>query len=189
MKKLIFVLLGVLAFVSCNNENKALKNQEAVFISSANFEQEAVNLVDQKIAMEGTVNHVCKNGGKRFFLGEERIKVLASDKIGSFDVGLEGSDVLVEGVLREERVDEAFLVQWEAELEETVKAAEKELAHKGEPGHENAEAEAEVEADGTEDPNAATKKQIQTYREQLAESGKEYLSFFTIEVLDLKEKK
>ena len=60
--------------------------------------------------------------------------------------------MLVEGILREERVDEAFLIEWEAELEETVQAAEKELAHKGEPGHDHAEEE------NAEDPNAAAKE-------------------------------
>lgn len=183
MKKLIFVLLGVLALASCNNENKEIENQVAVKVSTADFEAKAINLVDQKIALEGTVSHVCKHGGKRFFLGEERVKVLSSDKIGSFDVNLEGSDVLVEGILREERVDEAFLIEWEAELEETVQAAEKELAHKGEPGHDHAEEE------NAEDPNAAAKDQIKAYRDQLAEAGKDYLSFFTVEVLDVQEKK
>jgi len=183
MKNLVFILLGFLALASCNNENKDLKNQVAVEVSTANFEEEAANLVDHKIALEGTVTHVCKHGGKRFFLGEERVKVLASDKIGSFETSLEGSDVFVEGILREERVDEAFLVEWEAELEEAVKPAEKEVDHKGEPGHDHAE---EAEA---EDQNAAARKQIQTYREQIAQSDKDYLSFYTVEVLDVKEKK
>lgn len=183
MRKIIFVLIGVLALASCNNENKALKDQEAVFISIENFETAALDLVDQKIALEGLVNHVCKHGGKRFFLGEERIKILASDKIGSFDVALEGSDVLVEGILREERVDEDFLIEWEAELDESTKVREKELEHKGEPGHDHDEGE------NAEDPNAGALKQIKDYREQLADTGKEYLSFFTVEVLSLEEKK
>ncbi len=183
MKKLVFILVAFIALSSCNNANKSIEDQMAVKVTNANFEKEAANLVDQKIALEGTVNHVCKHGGKRFFLGEERIKVLASDKIGSFDVALEGSDVYVEGILREERVDEAFLVEWEAELDANARAKEKELAHKGEPGHDHAEEE------NAEDPNAGAIKQIKDYRDQLAESGKEYLSFFTVEVLDVKEKK
>ena len=169
--------------VSCNNEKRELKNQEAVVVSLVDFEKEALNLVDQKIALEGTVTYVCKNSGKRFFLGEERIKIVSSDKIGSFETGLEGSDVLVEGVLREERVDEAFLIEWEAELEETALTKEKELEHKGEPGHDQDE---ETEA---EDPNAAAREKIKNYREQMAESGEEYLSFFTVEVLSVEEKK
>ncbi len=183
MKKLVFILVAVIALVSCNNENKSIEDQEAVKVANANFQKEAVDLVDQKIALEGTVNHVCKHGGKRFFLGEERIKILASNKIGSFDVALEGSDVYVEGILREERVDEAFLVEWEAELDANARVKEKELAHKGEPGHDHAEEE------NAEDPNAAAMKQIKDYRAQLAAAGKEYLSFFTVEVLELQEKK
>ena len=182
MRKIFFVLVGVLALASCNNENKALKDQEAVFVSRTDFETAALDLVDQKIALEGMVNHVCKHGGKRFFLGEERIKILASDKIGSFDVGLEGSEVLVEGILREERVDEAFLIEWEAELDESAKVREKELEHKGEPGHDH-------EEENPDDPDAGALKQIKDYREQLAETGKEYLSFFTVDVLSLEEKK
>ena len=168
---------------ACNSENRALKDQEAVTVSRENFEQEASGLVDKKIALEGTVTHVCKHGGKRFFLGEERIKVVASDRIGSFETSLEGSDVYVEGILREERVDEAFLAEWESELKESAEVKEKEIAHKGEPGHDHAE-EAE-----TEDPNASARKQIEQYREQLAREGKEYLSFYSVEVLDVKENK
>lgn len=183
MKNLVFVLVAVFALVSCNNPNKAIENQEAVMVSNANFEEEAVNLVDQKIALEGTVMKVCKHSGKRLFIGEERIKVLASDKIGSFEISLEGSDVYVEGILREERIDEDFLVQWEAELSEAAMAQEKEVTHKGDPSHDEAH-EAE-----TEDPNASAKAQIKGYREQLAETNKEYLSYFTVEVLEVEEKK
>ena len=183
MKKLVFLLVAVLALVSCNNANKAIESQEAVMVSKANFEMEVVDLVDQKIALEGTVTHVCKHGGKRFFLGEERIKILSSDKIGSFEPSLEGSDVYVEGILREERVDEAFLVEWEAELIEAAEARKKEIAHKGEPGHEH------DEEGNEEDIDASAKKQIQGYRDQLAEIDKDYLSIFTVEILDLEEKK
>ena len=38
-------------------------------------------------------------------------------------------------------------------------------------------------------PMLQLRKQIKTYRDQLAEAGKEYLSFFTVEVLDVQEKK
>ena len=183
MKKLVFLLVAILALASCNNANKAIEDQEAVMVSNANFETEAVDLVDQKIALEGTVTKVCKNGGKRFFLGEEGIKVLASDKIGSFETSLEGSDVYVEGILREERIDEAFLVEWEAELSDAAQAVKKEVAHVGDPGHENEEEEHEA------DPDAAAKNQIKGYRDQLAEADKEYISFFTVEVLDVEEKK
>ncbi len=180
MKKLVFLLVAVLALVSCNNANKAIEDQEAVMVSKANFEMEVVDLVDQKIALEGTVTHVCKHGGKRFFLGEERIKILASDKIGSFEPSLEGSDVYVEGILGEERIDEAFLVEWETEINEDALAKKKEVAHKGESSHEEEEtAEKEIES---------SRKQIKKYREQLTETGKEYLSIFTVDVLDVQEK-
>jgi len=66
---------------------------------------------------------------------------------------------------------------------EAEASKEKEIAHKGEPGHDHAEEE------NAEDQNAAAEKQIKNYRDQLAETGKEYLSFFTVEVLDVQEKK
>jgi hypothetical protein len=182
MKKLLFILIGVLVLVSCNNENKAIKNQEAVKVSLANFEEEVADLTDMKIALEGTVTHVCKHGGKRFFLGEERIKVTASEEIGTFDTKLEGSDVYVEGILIEERVDEAYLVDWEDELETDAAVKEKEIAHTGEPGHDHAE-------ESAEDPNADARERIANLRAQLEESGKEYLSFYEVKVLSVQEKK
>lgn len=176
------MLFGAAILAGCNSEYKEIRNQEAVMVASSDFENQASGLVDKKIALEGTVTHVCKHGGKRFFLGEERIKILASNKLGSFETSLEGSDVYVEGILREERVDEVFLAEWEEELRSTAETQEKEVAHKGEPGHDHAE-------ESAEDPNAAAREQIQNYRQQLADTGKEYLSFFTVEVLSVKEKK
>jgi hypothetical protein len=132
------------------------------------FETKAGDLVDQMVEIEGTVIHVCRYGGKRLFLiGEKskpQIKVTTSNKISAFDAKLEGSDIIAEGILREFRVDEAYLDQLEKNARES---AEKAL-NEDRQGH---------DLHRHQDPL----KSINNMREQLKKSGKDYLSFFSVE--------
>ena len=181
MKYVLPLFVLAIVFAACNNNPKA--GQDATAVTPAEFIEKAPDLVDQLVSMEGTVVHVCKHGGKRLFLGEERIKVLASNKVSVFDVALEGSDVVIDGFLREERIDEAYLAEWERELNESEVVEEKEVAHKGEPGHDHAEESEDHDA------RMANLQKIQEYREQIAASDKGYLSFYSVEASKLKEKK
>ena len=181
MKYILPVFILAMLVSACDNGPKA--GQEAVAVAPSEFIEKAPELVDQLVSMEGTIVHVCKHGGKRLFLGEERIKVLASNKVSVFDVALEGSDVVIDGYLREERIDEAYLAEWERELNETEVVEEKEVAHKGEPGHDHAEEQEDYDA------RMANLEKIQDFREQIAASDKGYLAFYTVEVKKLKEKK
>lgn len=96
------ILLGILALgmlVACNNQN-----DKATSVTTAEFETVAANLLDQTVSIEGTVMHVCKHGGKKMFLNDDNVKIIASEKIGVFDSALEGSTVTVKGIVREEMV-------------------------------------------------------------------------------------
>ncbi|MCK9326963.1 MAG: hypothetical protein M0P69_15835 [Bacteroidales bacterium] len=169
----LFIMVIILS--SCGNKNR--QTDPATTINLDNLEEEAPALVDKLVEIEGTVIHVCRESGKRFFLGESQFKVLASSNIGRFNVGLEGSDVKVTGYLREERITEQYLNSWEEELQSDALIPVKEAVHT-------------YEGELTGEPESATStqlKQIQTYRERIAESGKNYLSFYSMEIVSLSE--
>ena len=166
MKKL-FLLMIISAFLfSCgNNENKTKKEQtkqatqEIVKLNVDEFLAKASDYVGKKIELTGTVNHVCKHGAKRLKLmgtnPEELIKVESGDKIGKFDVSLEGSDVCVKGIVKELIINEDYIAQLESKVKNT----------------ENKE-----HADDHHDD--LTK--IQEMRDQIKASGTDYISIYYI---------
>jgi len=110
-------LLGIVTFsllVACNNQN----SEKATAITSSEFANIAESLIDQNVSIEGTVMHVCKHSGKKLFINEDRVKVIASEKIASFDVALEGSTVIIKGIVREEAVP---VLSSEKEVTDTIK--------------------------------------------------------------------
>jgi len=67
------------------------------------FQENAEKMVGKEVGVKGMVIHVCRHGGKKMFLiGEDpdvRIKITASDKVSSFNTDLEGSIVMVNGIV------------------------------------------------------------------------------------------
>lgn len=167
MQKLFAIFLSVLIFVACSNE---VPQEEAATLTVAEITAKTSEYVGKTISITGTVVHVCKHGGKRLFMvgedSKERFKVTAGTSVGSFDVKLEGSDVVVTGLVEEQRVDEAFLNSWEEEITAETKP---EVGHEG---HDQGEKEEDNEGD--------QKKKIEAMRKKLVDSGKEYLSFHSM---------
>ena len=93
----------------------------------------AESLTDQEVTIEGVCTHACKHGATKIFLmgsdDTQTIRVEAA-KLGSFDTKCVNSIVRVTGTLKEQRVDEAYLQQWESRL----KAAAAEKHGEGEAG-------------------------------------------------------
>ena len=193
----VIVIVPVLVLFGCAQEGteptaevtQETQTQQAAETETAEATPTAITLaelatntadyVGQTVAVSGTVDHVCKHGGKRMFLidatPDHRFKITAGDAVGAFDVALEGSDVQVVGVVAEQRIDEAYLDAWEAESSEQ----KPEVAHEG---HEHtAEGAA---ADHTEED---TQQQIESMRQRLAESGQDHLSFYSLECLSFEE--
>lgn len=167
------VLFMVIA--SCNSRKEAQKPEAVIPVSE--ILARAPEFTNHLVQVEGMVVHVCRESGKRLFLGEERFKVLASDKIGKFEVVLEGSDIAAIGYIREDKIDETYLDEWEKELSSGAEVQLKEAIHTG-----------EAEAKG-EDESAITTQlnQIKGYREEIAASEKGYISFYSLEVVSIKE--
>jgi len=129
--------------------------------------------VNKPIMISGTIDHVCREGGKKMFLldkeNEKRIKITVGKDIPSFDVELEGSELLVTGVFQELVIDEDYLAKWEEELKSKHDALEEDHAQT-EHG--------EMADQGT---HVGDMQQIDSYREQLEESGEDHISFYSIE--------
>ncbi len=173
-------VLGILAIagllVSCGNqiqkEEKAVENNIAK-ISVEQVLEDITSFVDQEIEIMGMVNHVCAHGGKRMFIvGHENpdaaVKIIPNEEIGVFERELEGSYVKVIGILKELRIDEAYVLNLEKEIAE---GSDNEAVHDHSGGtHDETESEIDEK-----------KAQIEAMRNQIAESETGYYSQFWIE--------
>lgn len=178
-----WISILLLSFTFACTENKT----ETEIISVTKIAENAVKFVGKEVSITGTVEHVCKHGGKRLFIFDEndptkRFKITAGPEIGTFKVELEGSDITVTGVINETRIDEAYLDNWESE----VSAEKPEVAHEG---HEHTNGEATEEEHNEEDEIAESLEKIKNMRETLEKSGKEFLAFYDMECKSFEEKK
>jgi len=179
-KHLIPFLFIVLIFTfSCNvnNNNTANETADTALLLVATFDTAAPYYVEKPVWIEGTVTHTCKHGGKRMFIADGNdsimVEITTGPDIVKFDDGLAGSRVHILGTVKEERIDDKYLNEWEAEVlapEENHEAG----LHEGTKGHEDQPREAKLE-------------QINVLREQIIESGSDHLSFYSIEAVSFEE--
>ena len=184
--KLMTLFAAATMLVACGNNNskKSTDNttkttQAATAMEIDNVLAEAEALVGQEVMIEGICSHICKHGGtKIFMMGSDDTKTLRIEaaKLGSFDQKCANSIVKVKGILREERIDEAYLQRWEA----TVSAQTAEHHGKNEAGC-NSNKAARGETGNT------IAERIADFRTKIAARkatvGKEYLSFYFMEAL------
>jgi hypothetical protein len=176
MKALLlpFIIFLLFLVAACNQggngTGEAVKNDTTV-LTVLTFLEQADSCIEKPVIIEGTVLHLCKHGGKRMFLVDEtdslRVEITAGPNIVKFDDALVGSRVRVTGILKEERIDAKYLNEWEAEV---MKPEEDHSVgiHTGTKGHE----------DHTVEDKLA---QINALREDIRNSGKDHLSFFSVE--------
>lgn len=187
MKKqhlLLWAFISLMAFASCTGNKKTSDNENAeTALTVDNLLEVADQNIDETIMVEGVCTHICSHGGKKLFLmGEDdtkTIRVESNDALGAFKSECANSQLSVRGKLKEERIDEAYLVKWETELGEGT--AEEHGDGEG--------CETEQIAQGEEVVNDDTLR-IKNFRERIAErmssEGKDYLSFYYIEADDYK---
>lgn len=186
MKQFLLILSLAAFAISCNGPGAGETGEEMeagndyTQITVAEFEQKAPDLVDKQVKIKGLVVHTCKHGGKRMFITaegtEERVEIKAGENIDSFDAEMEGSDVMVTGILREEKVDQAYLDEWEKEILE--ESGDKMKIHEGE--EKTAMEEEQKEAD---DHHSGDLETVNNLRKELEESGKDQLSFYSVECI------
>lgn len=142
----------------------------------------AETLVGETVVVDGVCTHICRHGGKKLFLmgsdDTKTIRVEAGGDIGSFSQETVNSIVEVKGVLMEQRIDEAYLVNWETKLADQT--AEK---------HGDDESGCAAEQKAQNEKSADTEQErIDNFRERIAErnekEGKNYLSFYFVEAVE-----
>ena len=195
MKKLFALssLVVIFLFMSKVSEAKNIDFQpksfvpqktETVVIPLGDFKEKAGDYIGKTIIIRGLVDHVCEHGGKKMFLVEEesdaRVKVVPNEEMAAFKQDMVGETVEVVGVVKEFRVDEDYLTEREMKIKEN-KDEEKEKMHLGEGEHEHKE--------GDKDEDHSVEKQlksIENLRKKLKDSGKDYLSFYSVEAIEYK---
>lgn len=180
------LLLGMtLGLASCggdSNKSKAQTSTEEVNPAALEVDQvlaDPDSLVGDTIKVEGVCAHICKHGGGKIFLmGSDDTKTLrveAGESIGSFPQETVNSIVRVTGVLVEDRIDEDYLAQWEAQIADQAKEAQ------GEGG-----CAAEMKANAEAEANTV-RERIANFRSRIAEraerEGKAYVSLYHMEGL------
>lgn len=183
----LMLLLGMtLGLASCGGDNNKSKEQASTAeeANPAALEVDQVladpdSLVGDTIKVEGVCTHICKHGGGKIFLmGSDDTKTLrveAGESIGSFPQETVNSIVRVTGVLVEDRIDEDYLAQWEAQIADQAKEAQ------GEGG-----CAADMKANAEAEANSV-RERIANFRSRIAErterEGKSYVSLYHMEGL------
>lgn len=176
------ILAAALMMVACgNNQNAKVADQqpvEAVAVAIDTLLVDGETLAGQVVEIEGVCTHICSHSASKIFLlsdGGKTLRVEAAE-LGSFAQECVNSVVKVKGVLREERIDEAYLQAWEQRI------ANKTEEHHGEGDGEGG-CDTEKAARG-ETANSSVER-IADFRTKIAArteaEGKEYLSFYFVE--------
>ncbi len=173
IKKYYYLLVAVLFFAACAGEDTQKDAKEAEtksetpaveVLTLAEFGDKAADFLDKEVKVSGTVDHVCKHGGKKLFLVEDGVeggvKVFAEEK---FDEALIGTKVTVVGIVKEFRVDEDYCHSLEVPEE----------------GEEHGE--------DTEEIMNRKKEQAQYFRDSMKNAGVDHLSFYSLEFVSFEE--
>lgn len=184
-KLIIAIAIVAMTFIGTSCGNKQQKSaSEATTEQSVSSALEidsllanAESLAGQEVTIEGVCTHTCKHGAKKIFLmGSDDTQVIRVEAgtLGAFDPKCVNSIVRVTGTLKEQRIDEAYLQNWEAQLK--AQAAEKHGT--GEAG---CDSEKKARGETANSPEARIADFRAKIADRKAKTGKEYLSFYFME--------
>ena len=156
-------LIVDIALASCAGQT--VGNSLSVDELAASIEQMEAG---DTLSVHGFCTDVCNSGASHITLAGEdttqMIAAVASRELGSFDETIKYQYVTVECILNEQKVDRAFLDNWEYRLDESLKGP-----------------------NGNPPAVAQLKEQIAALRDSIdarfARCGKEYYSNYTLEVI------
>lgn len=186
MKKMNLMMMAIatcaLSLTACGNKQKSAETTVAETPASTAMEIDSLlanaeSLAGKEVILQGVCTHACKHGATKIFLmgsdDTQTIRIEAGP-LGSFDTKCIGSLVEVTGTLVEQRIDEAYLQQWEAK----VKA-------QGGDTHGESAAGCDTEKKARGETANTVAGRIADFRNKIAkrqaEEGKDYLSFYYVE--------
>lgn len=163
LRHLFTALAACIAIVSC------VETKKTSSISVDELAQMVEDMQDgDTLSVRGFCVDVCNSGSSHITLAGEdttqMIAAVASKDLGSFDETIKYQYVTVNSVLMEQRVDRAFLDNWEYRLDESLK---------GPNGNPEAVAQLKIQI-------AALRDSIDA---RAARCGKEYWSNYTLKVI------
>lgn len=183
MKTKLMVAVALMAtcltMVSCGNSKKQQAQTAEQVVAAMSIDDvmaKAPELLDQTVVIEGVCTHTCSHGAKKMFLvGSDDSKTLRIEagELGAFDTKVVNQVVTVKGTLKEERIDEAYLQDWEARLKANT-----------EEHHGNGEGGCDTEKNARGETANTEEGRIADFRAKIAAAkeatGKEYLSFYHV---------
>lgn len=172
--------IGLAACTGRSNSGNSAQSSTPSAMAIDSLLARAEQLVGQTVTIEGVCTHVCRHSGRRLFLmgsdDTQTIRVEAAE-LGSFDKKCVNNAVRVEGTLREQRIDEAYLQQWEQQLAKQKAKQDKPQAEQ--TGHCATEQKAQGETANTPEGRIADFRS--RIAQRLEKEGKNYLSFYFVE--------
>lgn len=173
---LLITILMTFTLASCTSGGQKQRDETrgigsgtaetAITYSADTLYAVAESFLDQPITVKGFVTHVCAHAGKRCFLtGENQkytIRVEAMEELGSFNKELTGTEVIVNGILRERQLTRTEIDDMEKDVNKRMEEDEEEGA---------------VEACQAELAN------INEMREWMQERGRDYYSIYYVDGL------
>lgn len=197
--KHLFLLFVIAAMVACTNstdkadkenmEGDVVENADKVFTTDelkANF----ADYTGKEVTVEGIVKHVCSHGGVKMFIKGDstNIKIMAGESGNFVKDEVMYNKVAVTGVVEELVIDKDYIMQMEADLEADIANGEfdkpkedAEMHEEDNPEHEGLDKGAHLDEHDRDVEIEKRKQQIQDVKDMLAESGKESLSFYSID--------
>ena len=175
----VTLIAACFTMMSCGGGKKQAQTAEEVAAMSIDeVMAKAADLVEQTVVIEGVCTHTCSHGAKKMFLvGSDDSKTLRIEagELGAFDTKVVNNVVTVKGIIKEERIDEAYLQDWEARLK-----AETEEKH----GNGEGEGGCDTEKNARGETANTTEGRIADFRAKIAaekeKTGKEYLAFYHV---------
>jgi hypothetical protein len=169
MKKIVIIALAFVAFTACKTEVKNQENQVEVTeipeLAMGEFESKAGAFVDKEIKIKGIVDHVCKHSGKKLLVVTDDGQVHVVSDV-RFDDSLAGSEIMLTGVVVEDRIDESTCLQME---EDNIKS--------------------HTEGASNDQMFENKKKHIQQYRDRMQAENLDYISEFSLKYVSHEETK
>ncbi|OQY04833.1 MAG: hypothetical protein B6I20_02365 [Bacteroidetes bacterium 4572_117] len=172
IKKFLTIVAIAGLFASCGGEQQTEENQTETTVETekttteialGEFDTKAGEFVDQEILVTGIVDHVCKHGGKKILLVNDDGDVHVESET-RFNDSIAGSEIIVTGIVREERIDESYLLQME---EDNIKS--------------------HSEGETNDDLFNRKKEHIATYRDSMKTTGVDHFSNYSLEYVSHKE--
>ena len=171
MKKIVFLLSVIFTVISCKTEPKKVVEIEKIttietpVLALSEFDTKAGNYINKQVSVQGIVDHVCKHGGKKILLVTDngRVHITSEER---FDEALMGSEIILTGIVLEERIDEAYCLKME---EDNIKS--------------HSEGKSDTEQ------FKAKKNHVQKYRDEMKANNTDHISNYSLDYVSHTEVK